>query len=209
MTRAQIRAKLRRRLNEEVGDSAGGWTDVELNSEINDAYAWVQKEVYKIFPEAHLFWDYMNSTASTSWYPLPDSFGVSEVGLKAASTDTTFTRLDKKVYEDIKDLTTGYGPYYCLRGQWLGIFPAPSAGVTNGIELVHTPIMTLSADTDVPRVKTPIHEAIVLKAKDSLLGDLDSQSAQNRQSLADYVNDLALWYEKHTDDADRLQVVGL
>lgn len=208
MTRGQIRTKLRRRVQEEVGDSAGGWTDAELNAEINVAYAWVQKEIFKVSPEAHLFWDYMNTTASTSWYPLPETFGISEVGIKTAASDTDWARLGKKIYDDIRSLATTTS-YYAQRGQWIGIFPAPAAGVTNGLQLVHSPIMSLSADTDVPRIKTPTHEAIVLKAKAQVLGDLDSESAKNRQDLADIINDLPLWYEMSTDMPGRIQPVGL
>src|SRR3990172_4068448 len=143
MNLLQIRTKLRRMINDE---SSQEWTDAELNSEINLAYSKVQKEIFKIDREAHLFWDTMAATSGTSWYPLPQTFGVSEVGIKGAASDTVFTRLNKKSYEDIKALTTT-SQAYCIRGQWLGIFPAPSTTVADGIEFVHFPVMTLSDDT--------------------------------------------------------------
>lgn len=208
MTRLQIRTKLRRRVQEEVGDAAGGWTDTELNSEINDAYAWVQKEIYKVFPNSHIYWDTMNLVNGTSWYPLPNTFGVRRVGVKASTSATTYTRLKKKVYEDVEDIVSAES-YYTLMGQWLGIFPEPDTSITAGIQLLHTPIMVLSADTDVPRVKTPIHEAIVLRAKDQVLGDLDHSSNQTRQGLVDIINDIPLWYETHSDENDRLQPEGV
>jgi hypothetical protein len=208
MTRLQLRDKLRRRVNEEVGDADAGWTDAELNTELNEAYAFIQKEIYKIDHEAHLFWDLMAVTATVSWYPLPPTFGVSEFGMKSAASDTAFTRLDRKPYERIKN-RTGTTHYYCQRGQWLGIFPAPSTTVADGLELVHTPIMSMSADTDIPRIKLPLHEAILLKAKISVLGDTGEDPAQARQNLADIINDLPSWYELNSDDQDKLSVEGL
>lgn len=205
MTLAQIRTLVRRQVNDV--DSVE-WSDAEMLSVINLAYAKVQKEIAKVDPEAHLFWDYMAATATVSWYPLPATFGVSEVGLKSAATDTVWTRLNKKTYEDIKGLSSTEN-YYCLRGQWLGIFPAPSTTVANGIELIHTPIMALALDADIPRIKLPLHEAVAYWTKDILLGDTDEDSAATRQRLADIINDIPLWYQTNSDDPDRLQVKGL
>lgn len=205
MTRAQIRTMLRRQIQDV---DAVEWSNAELNDIINLAYAKIQKEIFKVWPEAHLFWDYMDVNATVSWYPLPATFGISEFGMKSAASDTTWTRLDPKTYENIKDLT-GTKYYYCQRGQWIGIFPAPSTTVTNGLELVHTPIMAMSADTDLPRIKLPLHEAIVYWAKDICLGDSDEESQATRQRMADIVNDLPYWYEQKTDDPDKIQVLGL
>lgn len=205
MTRAQIRTRLRRFINDV---DAVEWSDAELNSEINEAYAWVQKEIRKVNPEAHLFWDTMDVTSGTSWYPLPATFAVSEFGMKSAASDTDFTRLDKKAYEDIKGLT-GVTYYYCRRGQWLGIFPAPSASVTNGLQLVHTPIMQLSADADIPRIKLGLHLAVAYRAAETLLGDTDENRPTMREKLGDIINDLPFWYDEDNDDADRFQVKGL
>jgi len=206
MNRGQMRDKLRRRVQDEVGDSAGGWTDAELDAELNDAYAWVQKEIFKVLPEAHLFWDTMDLTAGTSWYPLPATFGVSEIGVRSEAGGA-YAQLGRKMYADIKEITSG--TYYAQRGQWIGIFPAPPASIVAGIQIVHTPIMAMSADTDLPRIKVPLHEAIVLKAKDAILGDLEQEGPANRMRLADMINDIPQWYEATTDMPDRFSPRGL
>ena len=212
MTRGQIRTKLRRRLNEEVGDSAGGWTDAELNAEINDAYKWVQKEIYKSFPTAHLYWDLMDTVTDDHWYPLPETLGIRQVALKADSSATDFARLHRKDFEDLVDLddsSTTY--YYTTMGQYIGIYPYPAEAVLQGLRVIHTPLMAMAADDDVPRVKAPCHEAIVLKAKDSILGDLGPAGADesNRVRLADIINDLPLWYQVQNDEPERVQPSGL
>lgn len=205
MTLLQIRTKLRRRINDV---DAQEWSDAELNGEINVAYAWVQKEIFKVKPDAHLFWDYMDQTSGTIWYPLPATFAIKEFAHKLAASDTTYTKLYPKRYDDIRDLTAGSGPYYAMEGEWVGIFPAPDLTITNGLRIRHVPVMTLSADTDIPLIKLPLHEAIVLRAKDQIMGDLDAETA-DRNRLGDLINDLPLWYGLHLDEPDRLQIGGL
>lgn len=202
MTRAQIRTLLRRHIQDVPAVS---WTDVELDAIINLAYSLVQKEIRKIDPEAHLFWDYMNTVAGTSWYPLPATFSVSQVGIKGASTDLVHTRLDPKRYQDIVVLTAASHQYYALRGQWIGIFPAPTVSVTNGLELVSNPIMALADDAEVPRIKDPLHLAIVYWARLIALGDTDEKGDETRIRLNEMLGDLPFWYNLNADDNMKLQ----
>lgn len=205
MTLLQIRDSLRRQIRDVPKVQ---WTDDgELdNLIINPAYYFVQKEIYKQFPNAHLFWDYIN-TAATSWYPLPASFGVKRVGLKASASDTLYTKLAPKRYDDIVELSAQSDrQYYTQQGQWIGIFPPPTTVITNGIELLHTPIQSLSLDTDVPRVKLPVHMAIVWWAKLLALGDTDEQAGETRARLQEILGDLGNWYELNSDEPDKLQV---
>jgi hypothetical protein len=203
MTRATIRTLLRRQ-GQDVPSQE--WSNAELNDIINLAYAKVMKEIVKVDPEAHLFWDTMDSTASTAWYPLPTAtFGMVQVGIKSTASDTAFTKLKKKKYNDIKG-NTGTTQAYCRRGTWIGIFPAPSTGVTDGIELIHSPIMSLGSDTEEPRIKIPAQEAILYAAKDLMLGETDESSQDTLRRYAEIIGDLPLWYSLDSDGGDRLQI---
>jgi len=202
MTRGTIRTMLRRQIQDVPGVQ---WSSAELNEQIDATYSLVQKEIFKSFPEAHLFWDTMDVTAGTSWYPLPATFGIASIGLKSVSTATYFTPLKRKRYADILTVAS-VEQFYSRRGQWIGIFPVPAASVTNGLEIVHTPIMSMSEDTDVPRIKTPLHPAIALWAKLLLLGELDSQPDETANRLREMLSDIPNWYESHTDESDKLIV---
>lgn len=205
MTRQTMRTLLRRFVNDVDGVE---WTDAECNEALTESYYERQGEVQAIDPEAVIFWDNMNTTSGTSWYPLPPTFGVISVGFKSASSDTTFSKLDHQLYEDIKDLT-GTTTYYTLRGEWLGIFPAPSASVTNGIEILHRPIHTMTVDSDEPKLKLPIHRAIVLGAKLFLLGDTNEESKEDERKLEALMKNASLWYGQQYDQAISFSPRGL
>jgi hypothetical protein len=195
MTRQTMRTLLRRFVNDV--DSVE-WTDAECNEALQESYYERQGEVQAIDPEAVIFWDNMNTTSGTNWYPLPPTFGVISVGFKSASSDTTFSKLDHQLYEDIKDLT-GTTTYYTLRGEWLGIFPSPDASVTNGIELLHRPIHTMTVDSDEPKFKLPLHRAIVLGAKLFLLGDTNEESKEDERKLTAIMENARQWYGQQYD----------
>ena len=206
MNLGQIRAMLQRQLQDISGVE---WNDTgELNALINMAYYNLQKEVFKRIPDAHLYVDTAPTVVGTSWYPLDDTFGIHRVGYKADGTATSHSKLQRKDYEDIVDLT-GTTTYYTQKGQWIGIFPAPSAAVADGIELWHTPIMSLALDADVPRLKLPLHYPIVLWARMIAIGDTGEEAGETRERLKEVIDDLPLWYEIMTDSPDRLRIEGV
>lgn len=220
MTRGTIRTLLRRQIRDT--DSVQ-WTDNnELDDVINIAYSYVQKEIRKSFPEAHIFWDYINTTAAESWYPLPQTFGLIQVGMKANASDTSYATLPgPKRYRDIGPKNVWSGgviiaqpsdlsqTYYTIRGQFIGIFPAPPTAITSGIQILHNPIMALSADTEVPRIKTPLHMAILWWSKLILLGDTDETASETRARLNEIVTDIPFWYDQQLGEPEQLQVGGI
>lgn len=206
MTRGAIRTLLRRHIQD---TAEVAWDDSELDDIINLAYANVQKEIVKANPEAHLFWDRMDTTDGTNWYPLLNTFGISHVAIKATASDTRWTILKPKRYRDIYTYD-GTSQFYTKRGQWVGIFPAPSESVTSGLEVLHAPIMSIGAginnDSEVPRIKTPLHLAIVYWSKLIALGDTDQQAGETRERLQEILGDIPNWYDINNDEPERLQV---
>jgi len=195
MTLLTMRTLLRRFVNDVDGVE---WSDTECNQALNESYYERQGEVQAIDPEAVIFWDNIDTTAGTSWYPLPPTFGVIQASLKGSAGDTDWTKLDHQLYDDIRAMS-GTSVYYTLRGEWIGIFPAPSESVTNGIELMHRPIHTLTLDADQPRLKLPIHRAIVLGAKLFLLGDTNEESKEDERKLEALMKNATLWYGQQYD----------
>jgi len=223
---------MRERLRRQVKEPAVGvtWSDSELNVVLNNAYTLVQKEIRKVYPEAHIFWDYVNTVAGVSWYPLPATFGLIQVGLKqiASTSDGDYAILQPKRYRDVGNRVTFSGAvivpptslttqnYYTKRGQYIGIFPAPSTSAASnfavnppqlgGLQLLHSPIMSMSDDNDVPRIKEPLHYAIVYWAKILLSGETDTNMDDTRARLNELLSDLALWYDTQSDEPDKLIV---
>lgn len=207
MNRGEMRDRLRRELRDVA---AVEWpTDAELDDILNTAYFLVQKEIIKVKSEAHLTWDHITTQAGVYWYPLPATFGVKRVGLKAAASDTAYAKLEPKAYEDVESGYTG-DAVYVVMGEWIGIFPAPATAITNGIEILHSGIMSIGAgpanDTEVPKVKTPLHQAIVWWAKLLALGETDEEVEKTRNRLNEVLGDLGQWYGITNDTPDMFRV---
>jgi hypothetical protein len=184
------------------------FSETEKNEALNESYYERQAEVQAVDPEAVIFWDTMNTTSGTNWYPLPPTFGIIAVGFRAAASETVFTKLNHQLYEDIKSLD-GVTPYYTRRGEWIGIFPAPSASVTDGIQLMHRPIHTLTVDSDEPKLKLPLHRAIVLGAKLFLLGDTNEKSDEDEKKLDRLLSNISKWYGQDYDEPISFSPRGL
>jgi hypothetical protein len=59
------------------------WSDAELNDVLDLTYSLIQKEIIKSFPDAHLFWDTINTVAGTSGIPFPRPSGSHRSGSRA------------------------------------------------------------------------------------------------------------------------------
>lgn len=178
MNRGNIRTFLRRRLNEQVADN---WDDDTLNTLIDVAYALVLKQVRKVDAEAVLYWDYRDTVAGTVWYEKPSGTrGPVEVGLKKLSTDTDWLPLKRKPYWVARDWTNSSEVVYCHRGLYIGIFPAITTSVTQGIQFIHAPTATLDSDSDVPKLEASLHYAIALWA--SLLAKGESPESDDKDA---------------------------
>lgn len=205
MNLLQLRTKLRRKVQDVASQQ---WSDVECNEALNQAYYDLQVEVHIVNPEAIIYFDLIDSVAGTNWYPLPPTFGFTSVSIKPAAGDE-FIKLDEKLYEDIRGLDSVGTQYVTRRGEWIGIFPAPSVSVTQGIELMHKPILTLTVDTDEPRLKLPLHNTIVLMAKIDLLGDTNEDSANDKARIKGQLERLAMWYNMDTSTPEFFSPRGI
>jgi hypothetical protein len=99
------------------------------------------------------------------------------------ATDTAydfavFRRNDQieEAIEAYESSTMEEEPYWGTYGQWIRIWPVPTADSTNGVELIFVPTLTMGADSDVPLINTHLHEGIVYRAKSIAIGDTDEES---------------------------------
>lgn len=192
MTRATIRTLLRRRLNEAVADA---WDDSTLNTLIDLAYALILKQVRKVDPESLIFWDYRDTIAGTTWYEKPSGTrGPVEVGLKSTSADTDWSPLPRRPYHVARSVTSTDEVVYCHRGTYIGIFPAPSVSVVQGIQFLHAPTDSLAVDTDVPKLETTLHYAIVLWAALIAKGESPESDSKDAAELQRIVGDIPADY---------------
>jgi hypothetical protein len=184
MNRGAMRTLLRRRLLEPTADQ---WDDSTLNDLLNLALALVRKQVRKVDYEFDIRWEYRDTVAGTHWYEKPaGTLGPTEVGVKKAASDADWTALKRTAYHLARTYTAESEMVYCHRGAYIGLFPAPSASITDGIQFLHAPTETLAADTDIPRLETSLQYAVVCWAELLAKGESpedDSKAAKELQRL--------------------------
>lgn len=183
------------------------WSNAEINAVINDSYYDLQMELQMSNPEAIIAWDTIDLTVDENWYPKPPTFGLISVSVDPED-EGKYTKLKLKNYEDIKNQTET-SMLGCERGDWIGIFPAPSASVTDGVEVMHRPIDTLVADADIPKLKLPLHQAICLQAKIFLLGDTNESADRDEKKLEKIKERMPLLYMGAIDEAQVISPRGL
>lgn len=192
MNRGAMRTLLRRRLLEPTEDQ---WSDSTLNDLLNLALSMVRKQVRKVDYEFDVRWEYRDTVAGTNWYEKPSGTrGPMEVGLKSASSDTDWTALKRRAYHIAREYTSASETVYCHRGAYIGLFPAPSASVTDGIQFIHAPTETLAADTDVPRLEESLQYAVVCWASLLAKGESPEDDSKDAKELARLLGDIPADY---------------
>jgi hypothetical protein len=181
-----MRTLLRRRLLEPVEDQ---WSDSTLNDLLNIALALVRKQIRKVDPEFDVRWEYRDTVAGTSFYEKPSGTrGSIEIGLKAAASDTDWTPLRRTAYYLARVATDE--TVYCHRGAYIGIFPAPSTAVVEGIQFLHAPSETLALDTDVPRLEESMQYAVVCWAALLAKGESPEDDSKDAKELQRILGDI-------------------
>ena len=203
-TRAQLRAWLRRRLQE---TTPAQWTDSTLNSYLNEGLYFMQQEIEKIEPEAFVYVDTANTVADQDLYAMPTNMKSDlELEYKAASS-SEYATVPKRDRRFTRENTTGL-VYYAHQGRYFLIRPVPSNSVSAGLRLTYVPILTMGSDSDVPILNIDLHMGIVLAAQLTALGDVDESTGKEavRTELAQMILRIPLHYQKTSAEPDRFSV---
>lgn len=199
MTLSEIRDMVRRKIQDpDPGSGVGvNWDDTELNAAINVIYADLQAQVHSVRPEEHLTYATYNLVLDDPWYPLPQTFGIKRVEL--LQDDGTYLKLDRKDYDDVNGFN-GTTSYWAREGQWIFLQPTPDADLNNGLKLVHTPIMQLTDDSEVPKIRLPLHLAIVwgtviLLSEEDEAADITAMETRYQRML----DRIPFWYNSDSD----------
>jgi hypothetical protein len=192
MNRLTMRTLLRRRLLEPQADQ---WDDSTLNSLLNLGIVLVRKQIRKVDPEFDIRWECKDTVAGISWYEKPaGTRGLIEVGLKAAASDTDWSALKRAAYHVARTVVNANETVYCHRGAYIGIFPAPSSSVVDGIQFLHAPTETLATDTDVPRIEESLQYAVVCWAALLAKGESPEDDSKDAKELARLLGDIPADY---------------
>lgn len=192
MNRGSMRTLLRRRLLEPTADQ---WDDSTLNELLNLGLSLVRKQIRKVDPEFDIRWEYRDTVAGTTWYEKPaGTRGSIEIGLKSAASDTDWTALTRKPYHIARSYTAEAETVYCHRGVYIGIFPAPSASVADGIQFLHAPTESLATDSDIPRIEESLQYAAVCWAALLAKGESPEDDSKDANELKRLLGDIPADY---------------
>ena len=192
MNRGVMRTLLRRRLLE---PSADQWDDSTLNDLLNLGLALVRKQVRKVDYEFDIRWEYRDTVAGTSWYEKPaGTRGPTEIAVKKSTSDLDWEALARKPYHIAKLYTAEAEMVYCHRGVYIGLFPAPTTAVTDGIQFLHAPSESLALDTDIPRLEESLQYAVVCGASLLAKGESPEDDSKDAKELQRLLGDIPADY---------------
>lgn len=192
MNRGLMRTLLRRRLLEPVADQ---WDDSTLNELLNLALSMVRKQVRKTDYEFDIRWEYRDTIAGTNFYEKPSGTrGSIEIGIKKASSDPDWVALVRRAYHIARTFTSESEMVYCHRGAYIGLFPAPSASVVQGIQFLHAPTETLAVDADIPRLEESLQYAVVCWAALLAKGESPEDDSKDAKELTRLLGDIPADY---------------
>jgi hypothetical protein len=202
---------LRRRVNEQSPvPGEGYWADSDLNELLNQAAYWAQKKVLRVNPLAFLAWYRTAIQLGESFYRRPlGSWWEFEVAAKLTSSATVWTKLERKPYKAVRDLESSSDPCWSKMGTFIALFPAPSEAIASGLQVIHTPLLSMSDDDSVLDLHPSLHLLVVAKANDLALAEVAETPARKdvREELAELLADIPLIYSRDAlDGQDKIWI---
>lgn len=214
MTRGTMRSVLRRRLNELTQDN---WTDVMLDDLLNTSLAQVQTDVMQVVPQAFVNIWRQDITAGQEFYDKPVGLQYEYlVRLKDTGSGLYFQIRNGDYYQlQNRGLSLSTPPQqfntlipetkYAHLGRHLAINPIPSVTVTNGLEIIGIPTLSMALDTDVPELNLALHMLPVLWANLFALGETQESAAAVTALIDRLTSQIPLYYRQSAGDPVTLQ----
>lgn len=206
MTRAQMAARLQRRLQDTTDEQ---WDAAARNELLNDGLREIQKRVILIDPYFLIYVDRADVVNGEARIKKPVGF-LYEFKLERKTSATgdysKMTRLDD-VDASVR-ASNSTANIYSHDGQYFKLSPTPSASVASGLQLTWMPTLAMAADTDVPDLHIALHFAVVLAAQVIALGDTgvarESVAAELESQAGPEV--ISRYYHRTAADPDYIQI---
>lgn len=162
MNRASARSRLRRRINEATADY---WEDPDLNDLLQAAAVDVQTKLLMLNPLCMVQIHRATLKPNENFYSLPiGSWWEKELAVRWNNAATTYTVLKPAPYKELRSAESSAEPAYARLGRFYYIAPAPQEEVVAGLQIIHTPVVSWAADTEVPEIPLAFHTAVLVKA---------------------------------------------
>jgi len=174
-----MRALLRRRLQDTAATPE--LSDANLNELLNLALLDIQEAVLAVDPGAFVSVDTFDQAASQERYDKPPGFLYEyELAILDASKAAGWRPLIRQSYQESRLRVSGATVAYSSLGRFFYLSPIPSASVNEGLRLTWVYSLSMNADSDVPLLVLPLHDAVVDAAMAKALSETSELEAMDR-----------------------------
>ncbi len=164
---------LRRRLQDPAGAVDGtNWSRDELIELLNLGLAKTQKAIMRVSPDAFVAIDAMNIELNKEFYQKPDGcWKIREVRYRASASEPYRTMKKLDSIDQPVSTSTGGTISWADFGDYIAVRPVPTAQIVQGLQWIFVPNISVSADTDVPRIHIGLHALPVYMAQRIAIGE--------------------------------------
>lgn len=205
MTRAQLRARLEKRLQDTTTEQ---WSLAEKNDLLNDGLREIQKRIMFIDPFFLIEENVADITINEARIKKPLGF-MYEFSLERKDpTSGIYSRMYPIDDEESRQRDSSASVVkYSHDGQYFKLSPTPSASIVDGFRLKSMQTLTMAADSDVPDVHIMLHQAIVIAAQLMALGDTGVAREAIAQELEGQANPqvIGLYYHRSAAEQEQSQ----
>lgn len=193
-----MRDLLRRRKKDEAQVN---WTDSQLNNLLNEAAAFVQKEIMKVNPTAFLKITRQHIKANVDRYTKPEGIwslvDVAKLNSSTGRYESLGTPTDIYEIRGIQSSTGSTPSKFADFGEEILLGPKPTADQTDGLEWIWVMTASMSQDDDVLGLHIGLHNAVVLRAEILLAPETAApDTAEARKQLAEELVDIPEYYRR-------------
>lgn len=209
MTRATMRALLRRRLQDSSADTAAeNWSDSELNELLNQGLIKAQKAVLAVDPLAFIAIDKQDVEEDEEMYAKPDGFWYMRQLQILNETTGLYEPIEKEDYEIARaGAATSTRVTWSDFGRFIALRPVPSAAIRLGLRWIYVVTLAMGADNDVPALHQGLHTLPVWFAQRLAIGETGETDAGMKEVeglIAADLADIPDYYRSTNASADFL-----
>lgn len=168
----------------------------DINAALIQSAYFVQNALAKVNAVPFTRVQLANLVANRDDYPLPSSIcspGVRRVytlqnGVYIKAKYRSFEKWDDLATERaISGTTTTTDIQYTVEGDYILLYPTPTAALTNGLKIRFASVVTMTDDNSIPQLPLTTHDAIWAHAAAKLGIGLDDTTIKDLTSLADSI----------------------
>lgn len=191
------------------------WDDTKVDEAINDALRDTVLDLLAINKRAVVYTWRANLVSAQTEYEIPTGM-LWETSVKLLdSSSGDYLPIDRWSKADVEDVLLGRKTLpstltgvYAVEGEAFHIAPAPTANVTNGIEVSGVPTLSLTDDNDVPEIPVAFHMILVHRTALLLKPEGHDDSKESEAAVAQWRANLPIFY-RASGAPDSVQVAGL